>query len=87
MSTSIEEGAEGGAAGPAGMGGVTKGGAGAGAWTGVVQPDKPMETVLSWREGGQREGPVGDKPVRPDQVDSKAAAPFAEAAATLEAEV
>ena len=80
MSTSIEEGAEGGAAG-----GVITGGAGAGGWTGVVRPEKPMETVLPCQEGGQRDGPVGDKPVRPDQVDSKAVAPFAKAAATLEA--
>ena len=87
MSTSIEEGAEGGAAGPAGVGGVITGGAEAGGWTGVVRPEEPMETVLPWREGGRREGPVGDRPVSPDQADSKAAVPFAKAAATLEVEV
>ena len=87
MSTSIEVGAAGGAAGPAGVGGVITGGAGAGGRTGVVRPEEPMETVLPWQEGGRREGPVGDRPVSPDQADSKAAAPFAGAAATLEADV
>ena len=66
---------------------MTIGVAGAGAWTGVVQPDEPMETVLPWREGGRREGPGGERPERPDQGASEAAAPLAEAAATLEAEV
>ena len=53
----------------------------------MVRPDEPMGTVLPWQEGGWRDGSVEERPVRLDQVDFKAVAPFADAAAILEAEV